>query len=329
MCPDNAREHDRSTAAYVGFEGWYRRVPSQRRGFPPKGTIGGALVVLERLRDTPDLEIRIHTAPGGSQVAGVSGGAVRLILSRYGETRRFSSEGGRTNLGLRGSIEQLLEALTDSGFSELDYRSRASAIDEMQAFLVQEVRRWQCTQPLAPRLAPKYVPSRPIWYFVSDLLEVAHDRGADGPVAEYLVGAKLQLRFPEHEVRNTSYSTADAQPGVFGDFDVGDTVFHVTVSPMPALYEKCVDNLNDGKMVYIVTLFSLVQATVMAANRHEPGRIAVTSVEGFVSQNLDEMSEFTIEQSKSQLKNLLETYNNRVSAVETDKSLLIKLPSNL
>ena len=329
MCPDESLEPNRSVAADFGFEGWYRSVATRRNGLPPKGTIGGALVVLERLREYPALDIGKHTAPGGSQVAGVSGGAVRQILSRYGETRRFSSEGGRTNLGLRGSIEQLLEALTDSGFDELDYRSRASAIDEMQAFLVQEVRRWQCTQPLAPQLAPKYDPARPIWYFVSDLLEMAHDRGADGPVAEYLVGAKLQLRFPEHEVRNTSYSTADAQPGVFGDFDVGDTVFHVTASPMPALYEKCVDNLNDGKMVYIVTLFSLVQATVMAANRHEPGRIAVTSAEGFVSQNLDELSEFTADESKSQLKSLLEIYNKRVDDVESDRSLLIKLPENL
>ena len=329
MCPDKAREQDRSAAAYVGFEGWYSRVLNQQRGFPPKGTIGGALVVLERLREAPDLDIGKHTAPGGSQVAGVSGGAVHRILSRYGETRRFLSEGGRTNLGLRGLIERLLDALTDSGFGELNYQLRASAIDEMQAFLVQEVRRWQCTQPLAPQLAPKYDPARPIWYFVSDLLEMARNRGADGQVAEYIVGAKLQLRFPGHQIRNTSYSTADAQPGVFGDFDVGDTVFHVTVSPMPALYEKCVDNLNDGKMVYIVTLFSLVQATVMAANRHEPGPIVVASVEGFVSQNLDEMSEFTADQSKSQLKSLLETYNKRVIEVEMDRSLLIKLPENL
>ena len=329
MCPDNAREHDRSTAAYVGFEGWYRRVPSQRRGFPPKGTIGGALVVLERLRDTPDLEIRIHTAPGGSQVAGVNGGAVNRILSRYGENRRFLSEGGRTNLGLRGSIERLLEALTDSGFSELDYRSRASAIDEMQAFLVQEVRRWQCTQPLAPRLDPKYDPARPIWYFVRDLLVIAMERGANGPVAEYLVGAKLQLRFPNREIRNTSYSTADTQPGVFGDFDIEDTVFHVTVSPMPALFDKCKENLRDGKVVYIVTPFGDVAGTVLAARERKTGPVVVASVEGFVSQNLDEMSEFKTDKSKSRLKELLGTYNKRVDAVETDKSLLIKLPPNL
>lgn len=66
-----------------------------------------------------------------------------------------------------------------------------------------------------------------------------------------------------------------------------------------------------------------------AADRHGPARIAVTSVQGLASQNLDEMSEFTTEQSKSQLKNLLETYNHRVDAVETNKSLLIILPSNI
>ena len=234
-------------------------------------------------------------------------------------------EGGRTNRGLPGPIEQLLNALADSGFGELSSAARVAAVDDMQAFLVKEVKRWHGSQ----QLTPKYDPARPIWYFVSDLLDLARERGVDGPVAEYLVGAKLQLRFPNCQIRNSSYSTADVQTGELGDFDVGDTVFHVTVSPMPALYEKCVNNLNDGKSVYIVTLFPLVQATAMAVDRHRPGRIAVTSVEGFVSQNLDEMSKFTIDQSKSQLKNLLETYNKRVGEVEVDRSLLIKLPSNL
>lgn len=329
MYPDNDQAVGLSTAAHVGFEEWYRGIANRQSGFPPKGTIGGALVVLERLRDAPDLDIQSHTAPGGSQVTGVNGSAVQRILLRYGEIRNFSREGGRTNLGLRDSIARMLGALADSGFGELDYRSRDSVIARMQAHLVEEIRRWHSTQALVPVLAPKYESGHPIWYFISDLLEMARERGVDGQVAEYLVGAKLQLRFPNCQIRNSSYSTADQQTGEFGDFDVGDTVFHVTVSPMPALYEKCVDNLNDGKSVYIVTLFSLVQATAMAADRHKPGRIAVTSVEGFVSQNLDEMSKFSMDQSKSQLKALLETYNKRVGEVETDKSLLIKLPANL
>ena len=325
MCPDKTFETDQSADAYSGFTSWYQRVANQRDGFAPKGTIGGALVVLERLRDAPDLEISKHTAPGGSQITGVGGAAVKQILARHGETRPFLSEGGRTNRGLRGSIEQLLKALADSGFGDVSSPARLSVIDEMQEFLVSEVGRWHGAQ----RLAPKYDPSQPIWYFVRDLLVIAMERGANGPVAEYLVGAKLQLRFPNREIRNTSYSTADTQPGVFGDFDIEDTVFHVTVSPMPALFDKCKENLRDGKVVYIVTPFGDVAGTVLAARERKTGPVVVASVEGFVSQNLDEMSEFKTDKSKSRLKELLGTYNKRVDAVETDKSLLIKLPPNL
>ena len=324
MCPDITPEPGQ-TAAYPAFEGWYQTVPNQRRGFPPKGTIAGALAFLERLRTIPDLDIGMHTAPGGSQISGVGGSAVKRILSRYGENRMFSREGGRTNRGLPGAIGQLLEILAASEFGELSQKQRAAEIEKMQVFLVGQVRRWHGTQ----RLAPKFDPNRPIWYFVTDLLEMARDRGADGPVAEYIVGAKLQLRFPNRQIRNTSYSTADSQPGVFGDFDVEDTVFHVTVAPAAGLFDKCKENLKDGKVVYIVTPFEDVAGAALAVRGRRVGPVVVTSVEGFVSQNLDELSEFTTVQSKPQLKDLLETYNKRVDMVETDKSLLIKLPNNL
>ena len=179
------------------------------------------------------------------------------------------------------------------------------------------------------QITPVFDRARPIWYFVNDLLALARERGVDGPVAEHLVGAKLQLRFPNRQVRNTSYSTADAQPCVFGGFDIGDTIFHVTVFPTPTLFEKCVENLNDGKMVYIVTSSFLVHGTFMAAEHYGAGRFVVTSVEEFVGMTVDAMGEFALDQSKSHLKSLLEIYNERVDAVEANKSLLIKLPQDL
>jgi hypothetical protein len=66
--------------------------------------MAGALVVLEQLKENYDLNIDAHTAPGGSQVRGVSGAAVKRILETHDETRPFSSEGGRTNRGLRGDM---------------------------------------------------------------------------------------------------------------------------------------------------------------------------------------------------------------------------------
>ena len=122
---------------------------------------------------------------------------------------------------------------------------------------------------------------------------------------------------------------SDGRHDACGDFDVGETVFHVTLSPMPALFKKCAESLEDGKSVYIVTLFRHVPGRFLAAAHYEPGRITVTSIEEFVSQILDGMSEFNAFQSKSRLVMLLEIYNERVDEVETDKSLLLELPGNL
>jgi len=65
-------------------------------------------------------------------------------------------------------------------------------------------------------------------------------------VAQHLVGAKLEFRFPELAIGNESYSTADRQLGRPGDFLIGDVAFHVTVAPMPQLFDKCVVNVKEG-----------------------------------------------------------------------------------
>ena len=75
------------------------------------GTLAGALVVLERLQESCDLDINAHTAAGGVQIKGTNGRAVSKLLARYGETKPFLAEGGRTNMGLRGDIKALLNQL--------------------------------------------------------------------------------------------------------------------------------------------------------------------------------------------------------------------------
>jgi hypothetical protein len=84
------------------------------------------------------------------------------------------------------------------------------------------------------------------WHNIFNFLKTARKAGKEGPVAQHLIGAKLQLRFPDMPVSNESYSTADDQLGRPGDFHLGDTAFHVTVAPMPAVYEKCRSNLHEG-----------------------------------------------------------------------------------
>lgn len=287
--------------------------------------MSGALVVLERLRTSFDLKIGSHTARGGTQIKGVSGEAIKRILNSFGETRPFVSEGGRTNRGLRGEIESMLVALKELGLHHAPSSDREEVLSSFQRFLVEQICEFHGQQ----RLKLTHDPSKSAWQAVQDLLSVAQEVGKEGPVAQHLVGAKLQLRFPNLEISNESYSTADAQLGRIGDFQVKDTGFHVTVAPMSGVYERCKQNLEQGFRTYLIVPDRYLQAARQNAESISPGRITVESIESFVSQNLDELSVFSADSLKIGFKKLLEKYNQRVDLAEMDKSLLIEIPPNL
>jgi len=164
---------------------------------------------------------------------------------------------------------------------------------------------------------------------VHEVIERAREVGKAGPVAQYLVGAKLQLRFPETKISNDGYSAADAPTGRSGDFQIGDTVFHVTVSPAPAVIEKCKQNLAHGIRVFLLVPDALVVGTRQNAEVAAPDRIMVESIESFVANNIEELSRFSRGELTGGFRRLLETYNERVDAVELDKSMLIEIPPNL
>jgi hypothetical protein len=303
---------------------WYNSLPTHTRpNWPARGTVAAALVVLERLKGNFDLSLESHRAPGKSQIKGVSGAAVARILATHGETRAFLKEGGRTNRGGPGGIEQMLLALERSGLRDMSQEERSTVLNQLQAFLTEKVREFHNRQ----RLKFVYDPSATTWHAIRSILRQAKESGKAGPVAQHLVGAKLALRFPEQIVRNDSYSTADDQLGLSGDYQVRNTAFHVTVAPMPAVYDKCKLNTEAGLRVYLVVPDEALEAVKDWAERLAPGRIAAVSIETFVGQNLDELSGFGT--PTCSLLRLLETYNARVDKVETDKSLMIEVPWNV
>jgi len=209
---------------------------------------------------------------------GVGVARVTRILAAHGETRPFLKEGGRTNRGGPGAIESMLRVLAASDLGTLPPSERSVVLHELQRFLVDRIVEFHNRR----RVKFTYDPSWTTWQAIHDLLRETKPTGKNGPLAQHLVGAKLSLRFPDDDVRNDSHSTADDQLGRAGDYQVGGTVFHVTVAPMPA----------------------------------------------FVGQNVDEMSHFG-RGVPTALGRLLRRYNERVDAVETDKSFLIDIPENL
>ena len=306
------------------FQEWVH-ARSHKSGMLPRGTISGALVVLERLQTTLDLNIDGHTAKGGAQITGASGATVKKILARFGEQRKFVSEGGRTNRGLRGAIKEMLLALREAGLERLGSAERIQVLNELQKILLRKVDEYHSKQ----RLKIPYSPTRTTADFIRAILEAAKAAHKEGPVAQYLVGAKLQLRFPKETISNESYSTADEQLGRRGDFKLSDTVFHVTVAPMPALYDKCRQNIADGYKVYLLVPEKVYSGARQNADLAAAGQITVLEVERFVAQNVDEMSLFSSAVTRGQVKELLRIYNERVDAVELEKSMLIEVPPNL
>lgn len=309
----------------TAFDAWFHDL-KKYGDIPAKGTIAGALIVLEKLKEQVSFEITDYTAKGGAQIMGVSGQAVRKLLADHNETRPFLSEGGRTNRGLRGDIESLLQVLRSSGFGDLKKSNRKKTATELQSYLVERIKDFHGRK----RLTFVFNAEETAQQVVQHILELAKERGAHGQVAQYLVGAKLALRFPDLTIRNDSYSTADSQTGEAGDFKIRDTAFHVTVSPTLGHYDRCKANLEQGMRVYLLVPSAVVLAARQnVTNQLDDKRVSVCAIEEFVGQNIDELAEFSRIQFVDTLHQLLETYNRRVDEADSDKSLLVEIPYNL
>jgi hypothetical protein len=228
-------------------------------------------------------------------------------------------------VSLTADVRRMLRSIQQAGLQGLTPAERFSSIERLQEFLVEKVREFHSRQ----RLKVQYDPAKTTQQFVQDLLKLASENGKAGAVAQHLVGAKLQLRFPGLTVENRPFSAADEQLGRPGDYIVGSTAFHITVAPMPGVYERCQENLNGGLRVYLLVPEQKVMGARQNAETAAPGRIAVESIESFVSQNIEELSAFSAEQLAVQFRQLLETYNRRVDEAQDDKSLMVDIPPNL
>ena len=308
------------------FIDWYNalKVVKANNG-PANGSIATALVVLNRLQEDYNLNFSAHVADGGMQIKGASGAAVAAILKKFGEERPFAKEGGRTNRGGPSEVKSLLVMLEGLKLDNLTEKVRNEKIKGMQAFLVERVQDFHNRQKIKLTFNPAFS----TWHIVHSLLLEAVAEGKAGYIAQHLVGAKLQLRFPNIQVSNESGSTADMQTQRPGDFLIGHTAFHVTVAPMQPVFDKCKHNISQGLKPFLLVPDSKLIGARQIAEQICEQQIEVESIESFVSQNINEISFFNKDNLTASFKQLIFIYNNRVDAIETDKSLMIELPSNL
>ena len=304
------------------IENWWESFSPRSRS---RGNIAGGLVILENLRDKFELDIEAHKATGSDQLRNAGRQNVQKILARFGEERILLQEGGRTNRGLMKNLQPLLRALADTGMDQLPLESREFEIGNMQEVLVAKARDIFNAEKMSfdYRLG---MTSREI---VGKILASADNRRKTGEVAEYLVGAKLSLRFPDYNIRNSAASAADLQTEEQGDFQINDCVFHVSVAPNRGHFDKCLRNLADGLRVFLLVPDEMLVGARQNAQLDTSGRVSVESIESFVSQNIEELSDFAGMKVAQNIRRLFDRYNQRVAEVETDLSLQIRIPAAL
>ena len=303
----------------VIVQNWWESFPQRSRS---RGNIAGGLVLLENLRHNLDFEIQAHKAPGSDQLKNATRANVQKILARFGEERVLLQEGGRTNRGLMKNLTSLLEALSFSSIGDISPQNIDAELINMQMFLVEKARE----RFNAEKLSFEYRKDMTSRELIGLILESARKRRKSGEVAEYLVRAKLALRFPRYEIRNSAASAADVQTEENGDFQINDCVFHITMSPNTGHYDKCQRNLADGLRVFLLVPDSILAGARQNMQLATAGRASVEAIESFVSQNIEELSDFEGQKVPYNMRRLLETYNERIAKVETDLSLQVMIP---
>ncbi len=235
-------------------------------------------------------------------------------------------DGIRTNRGNIPNCEELLSLLGDAGIEKLAVSKRLELIGRCQSFLADRVQDWLADRRLEVALDP----ALSTFENIQRILASARVFKKDGSVAQHMVGAKLEVSFPQIRVENQSVTTADKQLGRHGDFVLNDVAFHITVAPNQGHCQRCEQNIVAGLRPYLLVPEKRVPtARGLIEDYSNPEKVTVLSIEAFVATNLDENSFFSAKAVGGSLRSFLECYNRRVNEVETDKSLVIVVPDNL
>jgi len=317
--------HNPTEAFLKAAQHWYE---SQRaeNGAMNTNVMNAGLIVSRMMADgLPITDERLYSN-GKSQVRGLSGPAIAKILEQHGETRIFTREGGRTSRGTVFLAAAIRDVLNDTHVSEDNPIDAVFVSSKLEAFFTKCVGLDYFDKQ---RITVEIDYTKPLSSVVSDILKAAAERSdkPTGAVLQHLVGAKLQLRFPEEKIGLDRANAADMHTDREGDFQVGTTAFHVTTAPMEKLITRCVENKRAGYRPVILTLESKVQAArQMADNVGMSEQISVQSAEIFIGTNIEEIAIYDGDRIREGLARLIRTYNLRIERIEIDKSLMIDEP---
>lgn len=272
-----------------------------------------ALALLRRLRDKPELRLDAHKKSNSAGLDSHETFGNRAHAKLGLET--INKNHGRRSSNVGGWGQELLDRVRDAGFAKLAPADQGAMIDATQARFGQLIRSILDQEPLEARLKGRSAES-----IIRDVLKQAEAKGKAGDVAQYLVGAKLMLRFKRDipvvgSNRGDRRSRTDESART-GDFEIENATIEVAVGlPDDKHLAQIAEALEDNELeVWLLTRHDRVatwQHEVTEYEGMDTRRVVVTAVETFVGQNISELGEFSAKGKASQLQELFKLYNER------------------
>jgi len=301
-----------------------REFASSHKFLGSKGPLCVALVIT-RMAVKQGLPLdagKLVTAAQG-QVLGLGKGAVQAILKDYGIPKVLAAEGGRTSRGSMGNMQDYVAFLNKQanrpGFD----------IKQVESWWIDRVRDFFESSPLKLKVdTGSTLKACLTGIFEEAKRRQSENRGSTvlGAVMQHLVGAKLEILYPDQTIKHSGYSVADSPTGRSGDFEIGDCVIHVTTAPSTLLLQKCINNLDRGlRPLVISTNTGAAMAETLADQEGMSKRIEVLDITQFLVANMLEWTSFDGSRRRNTFEELIARYNVIVEACETDPSLKIEV----
>lgn len=265
---------------------------------------------------------KLVTAAQG-QVLGLGKSAVQAILGDHGITKVLAAEGGRTSRGSMGNMQDYVAFLNSLA------KDKGLDIKTVEAWWAARVRDFFESSPLKLKVDT----GSSLKACITGIFDEAKKRQSEnrgstvlGAVMQHLVGAKLEVLYPDQSIQHSGYSVADSPTGRSGDFQIGDCVIHVTTAPGASLIQKCCDNLDKGLRPLIVSTHAgAALAETLAEEQGINRRLEVLDITQFLVANMLEWTGFDGSQRRHTFEELIARYNAIVEACETDPSLKIEV----
>ncbi|HET6248170.1 MAG TPA: DUF4928 family protein [Tepidisphaeraceae bacterium] len=264
------------------------------------------LGLLERLRDTPTMDLISHRAPSGAQLI-EHNGFVDAALARFKVESPVQEKGRRAN-NLNAWTPPLFEWLAANGFVRCDAKQRDEFLTALQSVAAARLVTINEDKPLVAR----YNKGTSIAVII-DILDQAQAKKRAKDVAEYLVGAKLEIRYGNGVVEPKHVNAPSLAK--LADFRVGNAAIEVTIAERAdkSHLDQVKEILkNTGLEIWLLTRlkdrekWQIGIDAVLGAT--EASRVAVVGIEAFVGQNISEIGKFDPDKVKKTLAALFARY---------------------